>query len=258
MNKLTQLFNKKQQDLLALYMMAGYPEIDRLIDIIHAIESSGADILEIGIPFSDPMADGPVIQASGQKALKNGMTVSKLFEILKEVKTTVPKVIMSYFNPIYKFGMEKICSLCAQTEIDGMIIPDLPVDEFDRFYKDLFQDYGLHYIPLVTDKTSDVRLQKAIDNGSGFLYLASAHITTGSQTGLEFSEDFKKKVREIQKQIPVLVGFGISNHQQYKKACATANGAIIGSAYIRALENASDLQKATIDFVQKIKQQKKS
>jgi tryptophan synthase alpha chain len=253
-NKLTELFDKNQQDLLALYFTAGFPKPENMVEIIDAFEASDADILEIGIPFSDPMADGPVIQKSGQLALKNGMTVKKMFDILKGVKSSKPMVVMSYFNPIFKFGVDAFCRNCNDAKIDGMIIPDLPFDEFEKSYKEIFDQHGLSFIPLVTDLTSDKRLQQAISIGSGFLYLASAHITTGSKSGLEFSEGFKEKIKQIQKQIPVMIGFGIRNHEQFRKACTVSNGAIIGSAYIGELEKAKDIRGGTIDFVNRIKQ----
>ncbi len=256
MNRLTKLFERKQQNLLALYFTAGFPHIEDMTEIISAFEASEADILEIGIPFSDPMADGPVIQKSGQQALENGMTILKMFEILKEVKTSKPKVVMSYFNPIFNFGVERFCRQCSKNEIDGMIIPDLPFDEFEKSCMGLFDKHGLSFIPLVTDKTSDERLQKAIGIGSGFLYLASAHITTGSKSGLEFSKSFREKIKHIQKQIPVMIGFGIGNHEQFNKVCAVSNGAIIGSAYIRALEGAMDIKQDTVKFVRRIKKGK--
>jgi len=253
MNNLTELFKIKQQNLLALYFTAGFPAIEDMPEIIGGFEASDADILEIGIPFSDPMADGPVIQKSGQKALENGMTVAKMFEILGGIKSNKPKVVMSYFNPIFKFGVEEFCKQCKKTNIDGMIIPDLPFDEFDESYKKVFDLYGLSFIPLVTDKTSDERLQKAIEIGPGFLYLASAHITTGSKSNLGFSKGFREKINQIQKKIPVMIGFGIGNHSQYLKACTVSDGAIVGSAFIRALEQTDDVKKETVDFVKKIK-----
>jgi tryptophan synthase alpha chain len=253
MNKLTELFKRKQQNLLALYFTAGYPKIEDMPGIIAGFESSEADILEIGIPFSDPMADGPVIQKSGQQALENGMTVGKMFEILKEIKTSKPLVVMSYFNPIFKFGVEEFCKRCKETGIDGMIIPDLPFNEFDKSYKKIFDQHGLSFIPLVTDKTNDERLQKAIEIGSGFLYLASAHITTGSNSNMDFSKEFKVKIRQIQNQIPVMIGFGIGSHTQFIKASSVSNGAIVGSAFIRVLENTKDAKKETIDFTRTIK-----
>ncbi len=253
MNRLTKLFERKQQNLLALYFTAGFPQIDDMAEIISAFEASEADILEIGIPFSDPMADGPVIQKSGQQALEHGMSVMKMFEILKEVKTSKPKVVMSYFNPIFNFGAERFCQQCVKNEIDGVIIPDLPFDEFEKSCMGLFGKHGLSFIPLVTDKTSDERLQKAIDIGSGFLYLASGHITTGSKSVLGFSRSYHQKINHIQKQILVMIGFGIGNHKQFSMACEVGNGAIIGSAYIRALEGAMDIKQDTVKFVRMIK-----
>ena len=252
MNKLTEIF-KHKQDLLALYFTAGFPEIDDFQKIIAGFEDSDADILEIGIPFSDPMADGPVIQKSGQRALQNGMTVERLFDLLEKTGPGKPKVIMTYFNPVFRYGIEKFCERASGFGISGMIIPDLPFEAFESEYFDVFRKHKLHYIPLITDKTSDKRLEMAKRIGSGFVYLASAHIITGSQTGLQFSMEFREKIRKLQKTLPVMIGFGIRNHDQYTAASAISNGAIIGSAFIQALENSGDVYQETIDFVRSIK-----
>jgi tryptophan synthase alpha chain len=254
MNKLTELF-KYKADVLALYFTAGFPEISDFEKIIAGFEGSNADILEIGIPFSDPMADGPVIQKSGQKALENGMNVELLFKLLEGLKPGKPKVIMTYFNPVYRYGVEKFCEHAAKTNIDGMIIPDLPFEVFESEYMGIFKKHKLHYIPLITDKTNDHRLKMATRIGSGFIYLASAHIITGSKTGLEFSVDFKNKIKELQKSLPVMIGFGIRSHVQYRAASDTSNGAIIGTAFINQLENSSDVYRTTINFVEEMKSQ---
>lgn len=254
MNKLIEIFKTKKR-LLALYFTAGFPQIDDMVKIIAGFEASDADILEIGVPFSDPMADGPVIQQSGQKALENGMSVKMLFKMLESVKSEKPLVIMTYFNPVYKFGVGNFCKQCAANNISGLIIPDLPFEEFETSYKKTFDESGLCYIPLITDKTNDARLQMAIRLGSGFVYLASAHIITGNKTGLEFTDSFKNKICEIQKQIPVMIGFGIRNREQYLEASAISNGAIIGTAFINALEKSEDAYQTTVQFAHEIKNQ---
>lgn len=254
MNKLTEIF-KSKNNLLALYFTAGFPEIGDFPKVIAGFEDSNADILEIGIPFSDPMADGPVIQKSGQRALENGMTVVKLFELLEDVPRGKPKVIMTYLNPVFNYGIEKFCEKAAKCGIDGMIIPDLPFEEFELEYAQIFSRNKLHFIPLITDKTNDSRLEMANRIGSGFIYLASAHIITGSKTGLEFSADFKNKINDLQKNFPVMIGFGISNHEQYKAASDISNGAIIGTAFIQALEKSDDVYRETIAFVKRVKKQ---
>jgi len=252
MNKLTELF-KNKKDLLALYFTAGFPEISDLEKIVAGFEDSDADILEIGIPFSDPMADGPVIQKSGQKALVNGMNVELLFKLLESIKPGKPKVIMTYLNPVYRFGIEKFCMKASAANIDGLIIPDLPFEEFESEYMEIFEKHKLHYIPLITDKTNVKRLEMATRLGSGFIYLASAHIITGSKTGLEFSVDFRKKIKELQKSLPVMIGFGIRSNEQYRAASDISNGAIIGTAFINQLENSSDVYRTTINFVEEVK-----
>lgn len=252
MNKLTELF-KNKKDLLALYFTAGFPEISDFEKIVAGFEASDADILEIGIPFSDPMADGPVIQKSGQRALENGMTVQKLFEVLEKIKPGKPRVIMTYLNPVYRYGVEKFCKKAAAAHINGLIIPDLPFEVFENEYLEIFNQNNLHFIPLITDKTNTDRLAMAIRLGSGFIYLASAHIITGSKTGLEFSEDFRNKIIELQKSLPVMIGFGIRNHEQYLAASKISNGAIIGTAFINQLENSTDVYRTTVKFVEEVK-----
>jgi tryptophan synthase alpha chain len=247
MNKLTELFSQKS-DLLALYFTAGYPQISDIAAIISGFENSAADILEIGIPFSDPMADGPVIQNSGRQALENGMTVEKLFEILKTLPAGKPKVIMTYFNPVYRFGVERFCRMAREADIQGLIVPDLPFEIVADEYHDVFKKYHLHFIPFITDKTNDARLELALKIGSGFIYLASAHIITGGQTGLSFSEDFTGKIKKLQQTLPVMIGFGIRDHEQYRKACQISNGAIVGTAFIQALEKSTDAFQTTINF----------
>lgn len=252
MNKLTQLFREKS-DLLALYFTAGFPQISDIAAIISGFERGDADILEIGIPFSDPMADGPVIQKSGQQALTNGMTVEKLFEILKTLPPGKPKVIMTYFNPVFRFGVERFCRMARKADIQGLIVPDLPFEIVADEYHDAFKKYQLHFIPFITDKTADERLELALKIGSGFIYLASAHIITGGQTGISFSNAFIGKIKKLQQTLPVMIGFGIRNHEQYRKACQISNGAIVGTAFIRALENSQSAFQTTIAFSQEMK-----
>jgi tryptophan synthase alpha chain len=247
MNKLTQLFQEKK-DLLALYFTAGFPQINDMAEIIRGFETGTADVLEIGIPFSDPMADGPVIQQSGQQALENGMTVGKLFEILETLSSGKPKVIMTYFNPVFRFGVERFCKMAQAADIQGLIIPDLPFEMVADEYHEIFNNHNLHFIPFITDKTSDARLELALKIGSGFIYLASAHIITGGKTGLSFSEDFKEKIKNLQQTLQVMIGFGIRNHEQYRKACQISNGAIVGTAFIQALEKSTDAFQTTINF----------
>jgi tryptophan synthase alpha chain len=253
MNKLSEIFRHKT-GLLALYFTAGFPEMSDFAKIIAGFEASDADILEIGIPFSDPMADGPVIQKSGQKALDNGMSVQRLFEMLKSIPPGKPKVMMTYFNPVFRFGVKEFCREAASAQINGLIIPDLPLEAFEDDYSEIFLQNNLHYIPLITDKTSNDRLKKALRLGSGFVYLASAHMITGNRADMEFSTHFKAKIKTLQNALPVMIGFGIRDHQQYRTASAIGNGAIIGTAFINAIENSDNVYQTTIDFVKTIKQ----
>ncbi|MGB8375633.1 MAG: tryptophan synthase subunit alpha [Salegentibacter sp.] len=233
--------NKKLQEdkkLLSIYFTAGYPEIDDTVNTIKDLEKSGVDFIEIGLPFSDPLADGPTIQKSSTKALKNGMTTNKLFEQLKGIRDSVeiPLIIMGYFNPILQYGVEEFCQKCEETGIDGLIIPDLPVDVYNEEYKDTFEKHGLRNIFLITPQTSDERIRFIDSVSDGFIYMVSTASVTGSTKG--FGEETKEYFRRIGKMNlnnPQIVGFGISDKETFEAATAYAKGAIIGSAFVKHL-----------------------
>ncbi len=235
--------NKKLQEdkkLLSIYFTAGYPGIDDTVSIIKDLEKSGVDFIEIGLPFSDPLADGPTIQKSSTKALKNGMTTNKLFEQLKGIRDSVeiPLIIMGYFNPILQYGVEKFCQKCEETGIDGLIIPDLPVDVYNDEYKAIFEKHGLRNIFLITPQTSEERIRFIDSVSDGFIYMVSTASVTGSTKG--FGEETKKyfrRIGEMKLKNPQIVGFGISDKQTFEEATAYAKGAIIGSAFIKHLNS---------------------
>lgn len=233
--------NKKLQEdqkLLSIYFTAGYPDINDTEKIIIDLEKNGVDFIEIGLPFSDPLADGPTIQESSTKALKNGMTTEKLFQQLEGIrdKVEIPLIIMGYFNPILQYGVEAFCRKCQETGIDGLIIPDLPVDVYHEHYKQLFEEYGLRNIFLITPQTSNDRIRFIDSVSDGFIYMVSSASVTGSTSG--FGEDTKayfKRINELKLKNPQIVGFGIKDKETFDQATQYAKGAIIGSAFIKHL-----------------------
>ena len=249
--------NKKLQEnqkLLSIYFTAGYPDINDTENIIVDLEKNGVDFIEIGLPFSDPLADGPTIQESSTKALKNGMTTEKLFQQLEGIreKVEIPLIIMGYFNPILQFGVEEFCKKCQESGIDGLIIPDLPVDVYHDEYKQLFEKYGLRNIFLITPQTSDERI-KFIDSVSdGFIYMVSSASVTGSTSGFgEETKAYFKRINELKLKNPQIVGFGIKDKETFDQATQYAKGAIIGSAFIQHLnKNGKENIQA---FVQNVK-----
>ena len=256
MNRLTQLFNTKKSDILSVYFTAGYPALNDTFRIITELEKRGADIIEIGIPFSDPIADGPVIQKSGTKALLNGMTLTLLFEHLKEIReyTSVPLVMMGYINPILRMGVENFLEHAAQTGIDGVIIPDLPPEEYIGKYKTLFQKAGIFNNFLITPQTPDERLRQIDAWSEGFIYMVSSAATTGSRENFDTSQlDYFKRVSDLNLETPRLIGFGVSNHNTFEQACKFSNGAIIGSAFIKALGENGSLAQKVGDFLGSIR-----
>jgi tryptophan synthase alpha chain len=231
--------NQKLQEnkkLLSIYFTAGYPDLVDTATIIQQLENSGVDFVEIGLPFSDPLADGPTIQASSTQALRNGMTTSILFEQLKEIRKTVdiPLIIMGYFNPILQYGVEAFCEKCSEIGIDGLIIPDLPVDVYNETYKTVFEKYGLINVFLITPQTSAERIRFIDSISNGFIYMVSSASVTGSQSGFGKEQtDYFKRIADMNLKNPQVIGFGISDKETFKQATAYAKGAIIGSAFIK-------------------------
>ena len=253
-NRLTKIFKTKNEDLLNIYFTAGYPRLNDTATIIKHIQDAGADIVEIGIPFSDPLADGPVIQRSSEIALENGMGMKVLFEQLKDIRKEVhiPLILMGYLNPVMQYGIEKFCKKASEAGIDGIILPDLPYDEYSERYKEIFESYNLSAIFLVTPHTSPERLQ-TIDQGSeGFLYVVSTDSTTGSSKSILNAADYFNKVKNSKLKNPCMIGFNIHNRQTFVFATQYANGAIIGSAFIKMLSESKDLKTDIHSFVKNI------
>ncbi len=248
--------NKKLKEngkLLSIYFTAGYPKIDDTVTVIKNLENAGVDMIEIGLPFSDPLADGPTIQASSEQALKNGMTTTMLFEQLKGIRKSVkiPLIIMGYFNPILQFGIEAFCKQCAEIGIDGFVIPDLPVDVYNDNYKAIFEKYGLINIFLITPQTSDERIRVIDSISNGFIYMVSSASVTGSQSGFGNEQiNYFKRIANMNLNNHQIVGFGILNNETFTQATQSTKGAIIGSAFIKHLTK-NGLQKMD-EFVNKI------
>jgi tryptophan synthase alpha chain len=237
MNRINQKLQENKK-LLSIYFTAGYPNIDDTVSIIQNLEKSGVDMIEIGLPFSDPLADGPTIQASSAAALKHGMTTEKLFKQLKNIRQSVsiPLIIMGYFNPVLQYGVEAFCKKCQDIGIDGLIIPDLPADIYDEYYKTTFEKYGLINVFLITPQTSEKRIHYIDSISNGFIYMVSSASTTGAQTDFDsIQTDYFKRIANMQLRNPQIVGFGISNNDTFTQATQYAKGAIIGSAFIKHL-----------------------
>jgi tryptophan synthase alpha chain len=252
MSRIKELFEKKRNRVLNVYCTAGYPQLHSTLDILKALRDNGADLIELGMPYSDPLADGPVIQHSSSVALSNGMTLELLFEQLKDFRNeiTVPVVLMGYMNPVLQYGFERFCRDAAAVGVDGLILPDLPEFEFETEYGAIIRQYGLDFIFLVTPETSEERIKKLDALSSGFLYAVSSSSTTGSDKQMTDVNAYLQKLSTMELHNPVLVGFGIKDKETFNTACAQANGAIIGSAYIKALEGRSDITTATKEFLE--------
>lgn len=256
MNRLDQLFAKKNKDLLNIYFTAGYPGLMDTEQIILSLEKAGVDLIEIGMPYSDPLADGPTIQESGETALKNGMKLDLLFTQVAAArqKTEVPLVLMGYFNQMMQYGEDKFLSKCAEIGIDGLIIPDLPTFEYEAYYKALFEQYNLRISFLITPQTSSDRILKIAELSSGFIYMVSNSSITGAKTSISDKQlDYFNRINKLDLKNPKLIGFGISSHDTFSTACQYANGAIIGSAFIKALKSTQNLDQSIQGFVQMIR-----
>jgi len=239
MNRIKQkLQGDPSKKLLSIYFTAGYPEPEDTVPILKKLQSSGVDMVEIGLPFSDPLADGPVIQRSSEAALKNGMTTTTLFDQLENIreKIDIPLLIMGYFNPILQYGVEKFCRKCSETGVDGLIIPDLPLEEYQLHYKEIFQQFDLLPVFLITPQTSEVRIREIDEASEGFIYMVSTAAVTGGTGGFgDTQKEYFTRVSKMALKNPLIVGFGIKDNESFKQATAVTNGAIIGSAFIKQL-----------------------
>jgi len=256
MNRITNLFNTKKSGILSVYFTAGYPQFDDTVSILKEVQSKGIDLVEIGIPFSDPMADGPVIQEAANQALRNGMSLKKLFDQLKNVRTEIqiPLIFMGYLNPIMRYGFDNFCRDCAAIGIDGMIIPDLPFADYIAEYKPIADKYDLKIIMLITPETSDERIRLIDANTEGFIYMVSSAATTGAQESFdEKKQAYFNRINNMGLKNPRLIGFGISNKATLDAAMANASGAIVGSKFVQLLRECSNPSAAVDKLLEVLK-----
>ena len=247
MNRINQLFNDKQKDILSIYFTAGFPQLNDTCDVIRELQANGINLIEIGIPFSDPMADGPTIQDSGTIALRNGMTLKLLFDQLKDIRkdVAIPLIMMGYLNPVMQYGFENFCKQCAETGIDGVIIPDLPFNDYINDYKPIADKYDIKVIMLITPETSDERIRLIDNHTDGFIYMVSSASTTGAQKSFDDKkQDYFRRINAMGLKNPRLIGFGISNKATLEAAQQNASGAIIGSKFITLLKESANVKEA--------------
>ena len=238
MNRINQTLNQDKK-LLSIYFTAGFPQLEDTVPILEQLQEADVDMIELGLPFSDPLADGPTIQESSTQALRNGMTTDKLFTQLEGIRARIhiPLIVMGYFNPMMQYGVERFCKRCQEVGIDGLIIPDLPADVYHTQYQSLFQQYGLLNMFLITPQTPDERIRYIDQVSEGFIYMVSSAATTGAQGSFgDTQQHYFQRIADMKLQSKLLVGFGISNAETYQSAVAHSQGAIIGSAFIKHLE----------------------
>jgi len=252
MSTLKKVLETKKEGLLNIYCTAGYPQLNDLPTIVNALHDAGVDMVEIGIPYSDPIADGETIQQSNAVALKNGITIDLIFEQLKQCNKDIPKIVMTYFNPVFKYGLEHFCQQCQKVGIEGIIIPDLPLDLYESTYKKLFQTYGLNPIFLITPQTGKERLKFIDELSSTFIYAVSSSSTTGKTTGINEGSAYLSGLKDLGLQHPVLVGFNISTSEDLALVHEHAQGGIIGSAFIKCLRENASPEEACHAFVKQI------
>lgn len=256
MKKIEKVFAKKGKEILNVYFTAGYPNLEDTVRTILTLEQAGVDLIEVGMPYSDPLADGPTIQQSSQQALANGMTLALLFEQLASVRhqSDVPLILMGYFNQVMQFGVENFLQRCQMAGIDALILPDLPIDVYETEYQSLFQQYDQAIIFLITPQTSEARIRKIDELSRGFIYMVSNSSITGAKAGISQQQlAYFNRINSMQLKNPRLIGFGISNHRTFTTACQYASGAIIGSAFINTLAKADNIEKAIFEFVNMVR-----
>jgi tryptophan synthase alpha chain len=257
MSRIKKLFEKKNKNILSVYFTAGFPSLNSTLTVMKSLQDAGADMIELGIPYSDPLADGPVIQSSGTIALANGMTITHLFKQLKNFRNEIklPVLFMGYMNPIMQYGFESFCRDAAAAGVDGLILPDLPMFEFEKEFGIMVRKFNLDFVFLVTPETEEARLRKLDQLSSGFIYAVSSSSTTGKVAALGDQEKYFERLQRMKLQNPVLIGFGIRDRSSFLKACTYANGAIIGTAYIKVLENAAEkeIPASTKKFINSLK-----
>ena len=256
MNRISALMTSRKKGILSVFFTAGFPSLDKTVQIACALEKAGVDLIEIGVPFSDPVADGPVIQESNKVALENGITVSLVLEQLAEIRRriNIPIILMGYVNPILQYGFEKFCTDASKAGADGLILPDLPLDVYERKYKSAVSDAGLLNILLISPTTSDERIRKIDSASEGFIYAVAASSTTGVREGFSAEQvDYFNRLNSMQLRNPLLAGFGISNSETFQTACKYTAGAIVGSAFIKMIKGSTNIEVDVKSFVKNLK-----
>lgn len=251
--RLQELFKQEQKPLLNIYFSAGFPQIDSLPVLLESLESAGADMVEIGIPYSDPLSDGPTIQHSNSIALENGITLELIFQQLEASSTDIPKIMMGYFNSILQFGVENFCKRCFENGISGVILPDLPLEIYQKRYQAIFEKYHLSFILLITPETSEERIRYIDQHSTSFIYAVSSAGTTGTKKGIQGAEKYLQRIQYMNLKTPVMVGFNISRPEDFQFASKYTSGGIIGSAFIKQIENSENLPQDTQQFINYIK-----
>lgn len=257
MNRIDQLFKDKEENILSIYFTAGFPQLEDTRPIMKALEKAGADIIEIGVPYSDPVADGPTIQESNKIALDNGMSLKKLFSQLEDMRkeVNIPVILMGYLNPMMQYGMEAFCKKCQEVGVDGIIVPDLPMQQYLDEYKEMFDRYDLRNTFLISPQTSERRIREIDEYSDGFIYMVSSHSITGAKSGITDAQvDYFQSVKAMELKSPRLIGFGISDRQSFVTASSYSNGAIIGSAFIKVLQQAQNLEGDIKTYIRGIKE----
>jgi len=252
--RLEELFKNAQKPLLNIYFTAGSPQLNSMPEILAGLEQANVDMVEIGMPYSDPLSDGPTIQNSSSIAIKNGITTDQIFEQLAQCNSNISKIMMGYYNAVYLYGVEKFCKKCKETGISGAILPDLPIDIYQEKYRAMFDQYGISAIFLITPETSEDRIRYIDDCSSSFIYAVSSSSTTGKGTGIQSAKDYLYRLEKMKLKSPLMVGFNISTKEDFDFASSYTAGGIIGSAFIKHIANSNNLKKHTIDFINQIRE----
>ena len=255
MNRIDYLFQTKKERILSIYVTAGFPNLEDTLPVMEAIQAAGADIIEIGLPYSDPIADGPTIQESNTIALENGMSIRKLFSQLLgfRAKIHLPVVLMGYLNPIIQYGVEEFCKKCKEVGVDGLILPDLPLQQYLEEYPEIFEKYGLFNTFLISPQTSEKRIREIDQHSSGFIYMVSSHAITGGKSAISPEQlAYFERVEAMNLSHPRLIGFGISDAASFQMATRYSQGAIIGSAFIKQIKDSTDLNQDINTYIQGI------
>ena len=255
MNRITNLFKEKKNNILSIYFTAGYPSLNDSIEIIKTLDECNVDLIEIGMPFSDPIADGPIIQNSSNIAIDNGMNLNVLFDQLADIRkiTEIPIILMGYVNPVYQFGYDKFIKKILDCHLDGLILPDLPFDDYKIQFKPIFDKKNLSFISLITPNTSEDRIKQIDNNSNGFIYMVSSSSITGKKSSFNKNQiQYFDRINSLSLKNPKIIGFGISDKESFEQACKYSNGAIIGSNFIKSLDK-NDLSKSIRKYIRLIK-----